>query len=95
MSSLLSSLLSLSLSLSLSLYLSTGTIPKEGCFAIHALLGNHYFHGASYPRGGSSEIALHIIPVIEKPGGKVLVRATVKQILIDEESGKVAGTIKI
>jgi len=31
-------------------------------------------HGGFYPKGGASEIALNIIPVIEKAGGKVLVQ---------------------
>lgn len=66
-------------------------MPGEGSFAMHAILANHYLFGASYPRGGASEIAFHIIPVIEKPGGKVLVRATVSKILVDEISGKVKG----
>ena len=49
--------------------------------------------GAFYPVGGASEIAMHLIPVIEKSGGCVLVRATVKQILINEEKGKAIGTV--
>jgi len=68
-----------------------GTMPGEGSFAMHAILANHYLFGASYPRGGASEIAFHIIPVIEKAGGKVLVRAPVSKILVDENSGKVKG----
>ena len=58
---------------------------------MHAILANHYLFGASYPRGGASEIAFHIIPVIEKAGGKVLVRAMVSKILVDENSGRVQG----
>lgn len=58
---------------------------------MHSILANHYLYGASYPRGGASEIAFHIIPVIEKVGGKVLVRANVSKILVDEGSGKVQG----
>lgn len=58
---------------------------------MHAILANHYLFGASYPRGGASEIAFHIIPVIEKAGGKVLVRAMVSKILVDENSGRVRG----
>lgn len=68
-----------------------GTLPGEGSFSMHSLLANHYLYGASYPRGGASEIAFHIIPVIEKVGGKVLVRANVSKILVDEGSGKVQG----
>ena len=67
-----------------------GTVPSEGSFGLHAALVNHYMFGASYPRGGSSEIAFNIIPVIEKNGGKVLVRAPVSQILFDDK-GKAKG----
>ena len=70
-------------------------MPGEGSFAMHAILANHYLFGASYPRGGASEIAFHIIPVIEKAGGKVLVRATVSKILVDENSGKVKGKAQL
>ena len=60
---------------------------------MHALLTNHYVCGASYPRGGASEIAFHIIPVIEKSGGKVLVRAPVTEVLFDSK-GKAIGESK-
>ena len=66
-----------------------GSPPSEGSFACHATLLNHVLYGASYPRGGASEIAFHMIPVIERAGGRVLVRAPVSQILFD--AGKVAG----
>lgn len=42
---------------------------------MHASLINHFLYGGAYPVGGASEIALNIIPVIERAGGKVLVRA--------------------
>jgi len=67
-----------------------GTTPAKGSFGLHAALINHYLYGASYPRGGASEIAYHIIPVIERAGGKVLVRAPVTEILVDSE-GKASG----
>lgn len=67
-----------------------GTVPSQSSFAMHAALINHYMYGASYPRGGSSEIAHSIIPVIEKPGGRVLVRAKVKEILF-EDNGRAKG----
>ena len=72
-------------------FFGAGTLPGEGSFSMHSILANHYLYGASYPRGGASEIAFHIIPVIEKVGGKVLVRANVSKILVDESSGKVQG----
>ncbi|ESO08037.1 hypothetical protein HELRODRAFT_110282 [Helobdella robusta] len=66
-----------------------GVEPTRSSFAIHSALMNHFINGGSYPRGGSSEIAFHIIPVIEKSGGSVLVRAKVSEILV--EDGAVVG----
>lgn len=50
----------------------------------------HYMYGGYYPVGGASEIAFNIIPVIEKAGGKVLVRAPVTEIVLNE-AGKAIG----
>lgn len=58
-----------------------GTRPSSSHFMMQALLNNHFMNGAHYPVGGASEIALNIIPVIERAGGKVLVRAPVQEIL--------------
>ena len=57
---------------------------------MHMLLMAHYLYGGYYPIGGASEIAMNIIPVIEKHGGRVLVRADVKEIMVDQ-SGKACG----
>lgn len=51
---------------------------------MHSLLVTHYLNGAWYPKGGASEIAYHMIPIIEKAGGAVLVRAPVNRILFNE-----------
>ncbi|CAD5121492.1 DgyrCDS9997 [Dimorphilus gyrociliatus] len=67
-----------------------GTLPDEASWAMQAVLANHYLYGAFYPLGGASEIAFHIIPTIEKSGGKVLVRAPVSKILVDS-MGKANG----
>ncbi|XP_013411802.1 putative all-trans-retinol 13,14-reductase [Lingula anatina] len=67
-----------------------GVAPKEASFAMHASLLNHYLKGGWYPVGGASEIAHSIIPVIEKSGGRVLVRARVTQILCNEK-GRARG----
>nr|XP_006819612.1 PREDICTED: putative all-trans-retinol 13,14-reductase-like [Saccoglossus kowalevskii] len=64
-----------------------GTLPGDASFALHCGLMFHFLKGASYPVGGASEIAFHIIPSIEKAGGKVLVRAPVSQVLLDGEGG--------
>uniref|UniRef100_A0AAZ3QQ53 Si:ch1073-13h15.3 n=1 Tax=Oncorhynchus tshawytscha TaxID=74940 RepID=A0AAZ3QQ53_ONCTS len=55
------------------------------CVRINALLLQHYKRGAYYPKGGGSEISYHIIPVIQKSGDNVLVRAPVTQILVNND----------
>jgi all-trans-retinol 13,14-reductase len=50
---------------------------------------NHYWGGAFYPRGGASQIARCIVPLITRAGGAVLVRAPVSKILL--RGGKAAG----
>ncbi|XP_061445880.1 all-trans-retinol 13,14-reductase-like isoform X3 [Rhineura floridana] len=71
-------------------YFFYGVAPKDSSFLLNALLIHHYKCGAWYPRGGTSEIAFHIIPVIEQSGGTVLMRACVRQILLSE-SGVAIG----
>lgn len=66
-----------------------GVTPTQSSFFLHASIANHYFEGGWFPRGGSSKIANSIIPVIERTGGRVLVRKGVKTILI--KNGKAYG----
>uniref|UniRef100_A0A8C2VCQ0 All-trans-retinol 13,14-reductase n=1 Tax=Chinchilla lanigera TaxID=34839 RepID=A0A8C2VCQ0_CHILA len=74
--------------------LKQGVTPSHSTFAMHAVLVNHYIQGAYYPRGGSSEIAFHTIPVIQRAGGAVLTKATVQSVLLDS-AGKACGvTVK-
>ncbi|XP_056143931.1 all-trans-retinol 13,14-reductase-like [Lampris incognitus] len=61
-----------------------GNMPKDTSFSMHSLLVSHYLNGAWYPKGGASEIAYHMIPIIEKAGGAVLVRAPVNRILFND-----------
>ncbi|XP_014648212.1 PREDICTED: all-trans-retinol 13,14-reductase isoform X3 [Ceratotherium simum simum] len=67
-----------------------GVTPSHTAFSMHALLVDHYIKGAFYPRGGSSEIAFHTIPVIQRAGGAVLTRAPVQSVLLDS-AGKACG----
>jgi phytoene dehydrogenase-like protein len=46
---------------------------------------DHYLYGAYYPVGGPAEMAKHMVAVIERHGGKVLVRASVEEILVDNK----------
>ena len=67
-----------------------GTPPSKSNFTMQAALNRHFMKaGAHYPVGGASEIAYNIIPVIEKAGGRVLVRAPVSNIVA--KGGKVCG----
>lgn len=66
-----------------------GLPPSQSSFAIHAMVVKHYLDGAAYPIGGSGKMAESILPVIEKSGGTVLVRADVKEVII--ENGKAVG----
>ena len=59
-----------------------GLTPKQSSFAISAAVANHYLYGAYYPVGGSRMIAETIAPVIQKSGGKIIVSATVDEILV-------------
>lgn len=59
-------------------------MPKDASFSMHSLLITHYLNGAWYPKGGASEIAYHMIPIIQKAGGAVLVRAPVNRILFND-----------
>ncbi|XP_047600241.1 all-trans-retinol 13,14-reductase [Lutra lutra] len=71
-----------------------GVTPSHSAFSMHALVVDHYIEGAFYPRGGTSEIAFHTIPVIQRAGGAVLTHATVQSVLLDS-AGKACGvTVK-
>ncbi|XP_050571486.1 all-trans-retinol 13,14-reductase-like [Cygnus atratus] len=63
-------------------YLFYGTAPRDSSFLINVLMVHHYQRGAWYPRGGASEIAFHAVPLIERAGGAVLVRAPVTRVLV-------------
>jgi all-trans-retinol 13,14-reductase len=67
-----------------------GLPPAESSFAVHATIAAHYFDGASYPVGGATQIAASIAPVIERAGGKIVVRAEVDKIMLDR-SGRASG----
>ncbi len=60
-----------------------GVPPKNASCMIDALFLHHSKRGVYYPKGGASEIPYHIIQVLEKHGGKVLVNAPVSSILVD------------
>ncbi|XP_053496558.1 inactive all-trans-retinol 13,14-reductase-like [Ictalurus furcatus] len=75
-------------------YFFYGVPPKESSCVINALLLHHYKRGAYYPKGGASEIPFHITKVIQKFGGRVLVRAPVNRILVDNKGAAYGVTVK-
>lgn len=71
-----------------------GETPDRGAFLMHAIITYHYRSGAYYPVGGPLRISESIIRVIEKWGGKVLVRAPVSSILIDHRNRAYGVVVK-
>ncbi|XP_078280635.1 all-trans-retinol 13,14-reductase-like [Rhinoraja longicauda] len=71
-----------------------GVMPRNASFLMHAVVVQHYLKGAWYPKGGASEIAFHIIPVIRRSGGDVLMRAPVQRILVNEGGEAYGVTVK-
>ncbi|GFO13734.1 all-trans-retinol 13,14-reductase [Plakobranchus ocellatus] len=67
-----------------------GVFPNEVPFLLHALVVKHYVGGAWYPRGGTSEIAFHMVQAIQHHGGRVLVQAPVTNIICDDK-GRAVG----
>ena len=48
--------------------------PSQMHFPLYAIIANHIRKlGSYYPVGGASELAMSLIPIIERAGGKVLV----------------------
>jgi len=71
-----------------------GEAPGRGAFLMHAIITIHYRAGAYYPVGGPLRISESIVRVIEKWGGKVLVRAPVLTILIDDKNRAYGVVVK-
>merc|ERR1711953_797142 len=67
-----------------------GTPADSTNFTMQAMIQRHFVEeGGYYPVCGGSEIPFNIIPVIERSGGKVLVKANVTEILAND--GTVCG----
>ena len=67
-----------------------GVTPDKSSFFMQMLINGGFMKTSVYPVGGASELVIHLIPQIERSGGKVLVRAPVSKILTDEQ-GEVTG----
>lgn len=66
-----------------------GTSAGLTSFGVHAMVMRHYFKGAYYPVGGAKAFADALVPVIEKAGGEVRLKAKVRAVVI--EKGRAAG----
>lgn len=71
-----------------------GEHPSRGAFVMHSMICVHYRGGAYYPVGGPLSIAKSIATTIEKHGGKVLVRAPVSSVLVDEKNRAYGVVVK-
>jgi len=60
-------------------------LPKETSFWVSAGIMTYYANGAFYPENGPEKIAEHFIPLIESAGGRVLTRALVKEIIVEND----------
>ncbi|KNC87307.1 hypothetical protein SARC_00588 [Sphaeroforma arctica JP610] len=69
-----------------------GTLPSKAPFLLHALHIMHWMKGGWFPVHGPEQIAITILPTIEKPGGKCFVNARVSEIVLDK-SGGVEGVL--
>jgi all-trans-retinol 13,14-reductase len=67
-----------------------GLPPQRSSFGIHAIVAEHYFNGAAYPIGGAVAFVENMLPAIEAAGGKLLVSADVREVLVDA-SGRTTG----
>nr|XP_020649644.1 all-trans-retinol 13,14-reductase-like [Pogona vitticeps] len=75
-------------------YFFYGVPPKDSSFLMTSLLVRHYQRGSWYPKGGPSEIPFHMIPMIERSGGTVLMKARVTEILLSESGAAIGVSIE-
>ncbi len=66
-----------------------GLPPGASSFAVHAMIAEHYFEGASYPVGGAGVIAAAMAQRLEQMGGALATSAEVREIVV--ERGRAAG----
>ena len=69
-----------------------GVTPDRSSLYMQMCVSKGYMETSSYPIGGASEMIIHLIPQIERAGGRVLVRAPVSTILTNQD-GRVTGKI--
>ncbi len=65
-----------------------GMPPSRASLIIGAAVANHYLQGAYFPRGGGQIMADKLADAIEANGGKILLRATVEEIVVEDGVAK-------
>jgi all-trans-retinol 13,14-reductase len=76
------------------LYGDYGEVPDRGAFFMNALIEGHYQSGAYYLVGGPLQIAESAATVLERWGGKVLVRAPVSSIVMNDQNEAIGVVVK-
>ncbi len=66
-----------------------GSTPSNASFAMQALVAKHFWHGGYYPVGGSPAIAEELLQAVADRDGWCRIRASVKQIVI--QNGRATG----
>jgi all-trans-retinol 13,14-reductase len=66
-----------------------GVTPERSSFAMHALMVQHFMHGAYYPVGTAASIAPAMLDTVTEAGGWTAVRRGVERIIV--RNGRVAG----
>ncbi len=68
-----------------------GATPKSSSFGVHAIVVRHFMDGGYYPAGGAGVIAESFLNTVKNAGGAAVVRASVKEIII--ERGRAVGVL--
>ena len=66
-----------------------GVTPRRSSFAMHALMVQHFMHGAYYPVGTAASIAPALLATVSGAGGWTAVRRAVEHIIV--RNGRVVG----
>jgi all-trans-retinol 13,14-reductase len=75
-------------------WMDTGAPPDRATFLMGACVARGLaIEGGAYPVGGSTELAKGMIPAITAAGGRVLVRAKVREIVVDPLTSRATGVL--
>jgi all-trans-retinol 13,14-reductase len=73
-------------------WMDTGAPPSRATFLLGACVARGLaIEGGAYPVGGSTQLAKCLVPVVTEAGGRVLVRANVREIVVDPRSHRATG----